>query len=139
MSFTGKEVELLEPEKEEFYTDFFQPNPVSPKRKSNILFSDNIGNIHITNKTLKKPISLRRKQLAFRLGTIDKDVTILGNRKLLEAFGEEIYNDKERYGQNIPSDFFKTNIGHGVSIDENENEIIDWCYKYLASKKNNKN
>jgi len=136
MSFAAKELELLEPEKEEIYTDFFQP-----KRKSYILFADNIGNIHMT-KTLKKPIikqSLRRKQNAFRIGPrpIYEQTTVLGNRKLLEAFGEEIYNDKERYGQDIPSDFFKTNIGHAVSIDENE--IIDWCYKYLASKKNHKN
>lgn len=140
MSFTEKELELLEPEKEQFYTDFFEPNPVSHKRKSNILFADNIGNIHMT-KTLKKPIikqNIRRKLNAFRFGPIYEQATVLGNRKLLEAFGEEIYNDKERYGQDIPSDFFKTNIGHAVvSIDENE--IIDWCYKYLASKKNHKN
>lgn len=39
---------------------------------------------------------------------------ILGKRKLVDAFGEKIYNDEERYGQEIPADFFQTNIGHGV-------------------------
>lgn len=45
---------------------------------------------------------------------IHKNNSILGKRKLVDAFGEEIYNDKERYGQDIPVNFFKTNIGHGV-------------------------
>jgi len=38
--------------------------------------------------------------------------SILGKRKLVDAFGEEIYNDKDRYGQEIPPDFFKNNVGH---------------------------
>jgi hypothetical protein len=61
----------------------------------------------------------------------------LGKRNLADSFGIEIYNDKERYGQDIPTDFFKTNIGHLVYEDPllNEAEILDWCYKYLASKK----
>ena len=42
---------------------------------------------------------------------------ILGKRKLVEAFGEEIYKEKDRYGQDIPADFFKTNIGHGVKLN----------------------
>ena len=107
MSFLGREVELLEPEKEELYADFFEPKPVSPKK---VLFADNSGNIHMTcqEKTLKKPIIRRRP------GPIIEQVSILGKRKLVEAFGEEIYNDKDRYGQDIPADFFKTNIGHGV-------------------------
>lgn len=53
MSFAiinGRKVELLEPEKEEVYPDFFESKPVSPSRKSNILFADNNGNIHITFK-----------------------------------------------------------------------------------------
>lgn len=139
MSFAGKEVELLEPEKEDFYPDLSEPRPISPKHKghkgtgvsrnSNILFSDNNGNIHMTfqEKTLKKPVIKRRP------GPIIEEISILGTRKLAEAFGEGIYNDKERYGQDIPTDFFKTNIGHGVYT---EIEIIDWCYKYLATKKN---
>jgi len=58
----------------------------------------------------------------------------LGKRKLADSFGSQIYNDNERYNQDIPDDFFKTNIGHNVYQDS-EAEILDWCYKYLASKK----
>ena len=39
---------------------------------------------------------------------------VLGKRKLVDAFGENIYNDQFRYGQEIPADFFKNNVGHGV-------------------------
>jgi len=133
MTFTiinGREVELLEPEKEELYPDFFEPKPVTPKRKdTGILFADNSGNIHMTfqKKTIKKPIIRRRP------GPIVEQVTILGKRKLVDAFGEEIYNERDRYGQDIPAHLFETNIGHGISI--NEIEIIDWCYKYLAINK----
>lgn len=113
MSFViinGREVEVLEPEKEELYPEFFEPKPVSPKRKNNTLFADNSGNIHMTfqEKTHKKPIIKRR------YGHIVEHVSILGKRKLVEAFGEEIYNERERYGQDIPADFFDTNVGHGV-------------------------
>lgn len=110
MSFTGREVELLETEKEELYPDFFQPNPVSPSR--NILFADNNGNIYMTfqEKTNKKFIFKRHSR------HIVQQVSILGKRKLDEAFGEEIYKEKERYGQDIPTDFFQTNIGHRVYV-----------------------
>jgi hypothetical protein len=40
--------------------------------------------------------------------------SILCKRKLVDAFGLEIYNEKERYGQDIPADFFTLNSGHGV-------------------------
>jgi len=92
-------------EKEEFYPGFFEPKPVSPKRKSNTLFADNSGNIHIR----RKPVIRRRLGIL-----LYKPVSILGKRKLADAFGEEIYNDQDRYGQDIPADFFKTNVGHGV-------------------------
>ena len=61
----------------------------------------------------------------------------LGKRKLADSFGLQIYNDKERYGQDIPADFFATNMGHDVYEDSpiDEAEILEWCYKYLASKK----
>ena len=39
---------------------------------------------------------------------------VLGKRKLVDAFGENIYNETDRYGQEIPADFFKNNVGHGV-------------------------
>jgi hypothetical protein len=41
------------------------------------------------------------------------NISSLGKRKLADAFGEKIYNEQERYGQEITADFFKTNIGHG--------------------------
>jgi hypothetical protein len=39
--------------------------------------------------------------------------SILGKRKAEEAFGRGM-NDKERYGQEIPPDFFKLNHGHNA-------------------------
>ena len=80
----------------------------------------------------KKPIIKKRPDI-----NIPHEVSSdLGKRKMVSSFGPEIYNDKERYGQDIPDDFFKTNIGHGVNEVEivDEAEILDWCYKYLASK-----
>jgi hypothetical protein len=88
-------------EKEEFYLDFFESKPVSPKK----LYTDNSGNIHIR----RKPIIIRRQGMS-----LYKSVSILDKRKLADAFGEEIYNDKDRYGQDIPDDFFNTNVGHDV-------------------------
>ena len=80
--------------------------------------------------------------------------SILGKRKLQEAFGFGTH-DKERYEQESEPDFFVNNVGHGVysnpkgsqdrmtqgtafsipTTKYDEDEIIDWCYKYLASKK----
>jgi hypothetical protein len=67
----------------------------------------------------------------------DDNSSDLGKRKLADSFGLQIYNDKDRYGQDIPPDFFETNIGHDVYEDSHidEAEILEWCYKYLASKK----
>jgi hypothetical protein len=85
----------------------------------------------------KKPIIKKRPDINIP----DEVSSDLGKRKMVSSFGSEIYNDKERYGQDIPDDFFKTNIGHNVYEDKfhlnenlNEAEILDWCYKYLASK-----
>lgn len=91
--------------------DFFEPKPISPKRNSNILFADNTGNIHMTfeEQPIKKPIKIKRRNLS-----LNDTPSVLGKRKLVDAFGFEIYYDIERYGQEIPSDFFKINIGHGV-------------------------
>lgn len=36
--------------------------------------------------------------------------SILGKRKLVDAFGIEIYNDHSRYGQSIPPDFFSSHL-----------------------------
>lgn len=38
--------------------------------------------------------------------------SILGKRKLGEAFGERIYDDQARYGQAIPPDYFVNHMGH---------------------------
>jgi hypothetical protein len=128
MSFriiNGRQIELLD--EPDFFGEaypWFEPKPVSPKRNinNNVLFADNSGNIH------KHVIP-----------------SILGKRKIADAFGSGMH-DKERYGQEIEPEFFKNNIGHGVYINPilsssknisstQETEIIDWCYKYLASKK----
>ena len=109
MSIVGRTVDLL---LEELYPDLFESKPFSkgPGVSTGVLFADNSGNIHITfqENTHKKPIIRRRP------GPIIEPVSILGKRKLVQAFGEEIYNDRDRYGQDIPADFFDTNVGHGV-------------------------
>lgn len=91
---------------------FFEPKPVSSaiKNKKNVLFSDNQGNIQFNIKE-----------------------SILGKRKLSDAFDVDYCADEERYGHIIRDDFFTTNIGHNV-IQEFD-EMLQWCYQYLASKK----
>lgn len=88
---------------------------------------------------VKKIIIKRRSDINIP----DEVPSDLGKRKIAISFGSQIYNDKERYGQDIPPDFFETNIGHGESQSDtilnqteiiDETEILDWCYKYLASK-----
>jgi len=128
MSFTiinGRKVETLDLylNSDSDYPDFFEPKPVSPKK--NILFADNKGNIRfdIEELSTEPPIE-----------NID---SVLGKRKFMDAFGEG-YDDLDRYGQPISDDFFKTNMGHSVFQKREEpidtEEILDWCYKYLASK-----
>ena len=104
----GREIELLEPD----YPDFFEPKPLSPKTKSNILFADINGNIHIHFQEIhRKPLLKRRSNII--IGNIP---SILGKRKLVDAFDQEIYKDKERYGQDISHDFFKDHVGHDVVL-----------------------
>lgn len=80
-------------EKEELYPDYYWYS-----KKINILFADNNGTIYISFEKKRK-----------------LDIpSCLGKRKLVNAFGLSIYNDKERYSKDIPDDFFKTNMGHGV-------------------------
>jgi hypothetical protein len=111
--------------------EFFEPAP-----KKYALKCDMDGNIHIEEKR-RKPI-IKRTPPANDIEL----VSMTGKRKITEAFGIT-NNDEERYGQEISDDFFKNNTGHSVvnrekfySVDlsNDENEIIDWCYKYLASK-----
>jgi hypothetical protein len=93
---------------------------------------------HITNeeKKIVKEGSVRKIIIKKRddINISVENSSDLGKRNLVHSFGLQIYNDKERYGQDIPADFFKTNIGHAESSLD-EAEILDWCYKYLASKK----
>jgi hypothetical protein len=79
----------------EYYPEFFEPKPISPKRKL----------------SEKKTLVIRKRASTEIIIDI---ISMLGKRKLSNAFGLEIYNDKERYGQEIPADFFVTNFGHGV-------------------------
>jgi hypothetical protein len=76
-------------------------------------------------------------------------VSALGKRRFQDAFDIAKFDD-DRYGQHISSEFFEANIGH--SVDKNvghnsiqkerktfsykeEQEILQWCEYYLASKK----
>ena len=115
--------------------DFFTPAPVSPKK---FVFGPNFPG----------PFKMRRE-------TNWRCVSILGKRKHNDAFEDE--SDDERYGQHIGQDFFAINVGHGVlpkddSWDEyirqegrrerdseskyDPEEVLNWCYQYLAEKKN---
>ena len=119
MSFTIKrrEVETLDLDLD--YDDFNSIN------NRNTLFADNNGNIHFDVEELHNDPHIKNNR------------SILGKRKLADAFGEE-FGDQERYGQKISDDFFKTNISHTVvqkrEEKNNSDEILNWCYKYLASK-----
>jgi hypothetical protein len=80
-----------------------------------------------------------------------KPVSNLGKRKFNDAFDSNTFDDS-RYGQHIDTDFFNKNIGHTVSQKqssekmierkdnikiysyEEEQQILQWCYNYLASK-----
>jgi hypothetical protein len=91
----GRPVELLEP-------NFFEPKPVNKISFAYINY----------NSTIKRtPIIKRKSNINYR-----NIPSVLSKRKLVDAFGEKIYKDEYRYGQEIPADFFNTNIGHGVYI-----------------------
>ena len=61
---------------------------------------------------IRRPI-IRRKYCKDDLNNIP---SLLDKRKLVESFGLEIYNERDRYGQDIPLDFFEKNIGHNVPV-----------------------
>ena len=126
MSFViinGRELEVLDTN----YPDFFEPKPVSPKNKKNILFAQANGTIYFPEEEILP--------------------SVLGKRKFVDTFGDN-YGDEQRYGQLIGTDFFKNNVGHGVyqKVEDVENmdkrekasfdpdEILNWCYKYLEKK-----
>jgi len=70
--------------------------------------------------------------------------SVLSKRKFEEAFGSETFDD-ERYQQHIANDFFVKSQGHNVDYKVSNktvinaiydvDELLDWCNKYLASKK----
>jgi hypothetical protein len=80
-----------------------------------------------------------------------KPVSILGKRNFNDAFEYKTFDDS-RYGQHISSDFFQTNVGHSVIEEQSheqeirrkddvkifsnkeEQDILQWCQNYLASK-----
>ena len=71
-----------------------------------------------------------------------KPVSILGKRKFNNAFHEQTFDDS-RYGQHIDINFFDKNVGHSVIerkddvkifSNKEEQDILQWCQNYLASK-----
>jgi hypothetical protein len=70
--------------------------------------------------------------------------SVLGKRKYDSSFDNETFDD-ERYGQRINNDYFEKSMGHGVHFEPIEkklinsiyevDELLEWCEKYLASKK----
>jgi hypothetical protein len=68
-------------------------------------------------------------------------VSALGKRRFQDAFDIAKFDD-DRYGQHISSNFFEANVGHNSIQKEvktfsykEEQEILQWCECYLASKK----
>lgn len=123
--------------------EFFEPMPYSPKKKSsNMFFVETSSKIHIKfedNKSAPLQLPIRRKPIIRRrFGNYFQTVSILGKRKLEDTFGVGM-NDKERYGQEIPPDFFKTNVGHNTISKETyanssnnsyETQLNYWREKY---------
>lgn len=80
----------------------------------------------------------------------EKQIEILEIKTCKSVLGKRKFNnvcdfDDARYGQHIGSNFFDTNVGHNYIyekekklVDKNakskEQEILEWCKQYLASK-----
>jgi hypothetical protein len=74
----------------------------------------------------RKPVLKRKHQYN------ENVISVLGKRKLDEVFGAGM-NDDNRYGCEIPPDFFNSNIGHIVytkKSNEFENVLKYWYNKY---------
>lgn len=126
MSFqiiNGREIEILD-DIHPHYESY--DNPSGPKARSaqgncvydsvsspyKTLFVDTSGNIHIKIEEIRKtPINVKPHLVKKRYSS--ENISILGKRKLQEAFGVGVH-DADRYGQEIAPDFFATNIGHSV-------------------------
>lgn len=132
----SKSIDLRESERPEF----FEPMPLSPKKNvSNIFFVETSGNIHIKFEDIESTplrLPIRRKPIIRRRpGYKFPYVSVLGKRKLEVAFGFGM-NDKERYGQEIPPDFFKTNIGHNAFPKEGYIAPTNSPINYYETKMN---
>ena len=70
--------------------------------------------------------------------------SVLSKRKFEDAFDSETFDD-ERYQQHISNNYFENSTGHSVHYEVSNktvinsiydlDELLDWCNKYLASKK----
>ena len=90
-------------------------------------------------------ITISIEELHHPAATTKKNIpSILSKRKYEDAFGSETFDD-ERYGQHISNNYFEKSTGHDVHYKESNktvinaiydvDELLDWCNKYLASKK----
>jgi hypothetical protein len=140
----SKSFELRDSERPEF----FERMPVSPKKKpSSIFFVESSGNIHIQFEDIESPPIRRKPILRRRPQYYFPTFSVLGKRKLEVAFGLGM-NDKERYGQEIPPNFFKTNVGHNaftsrmdglitptnIPFNSYKNNINYWREKYQKKR-----
>jgi hypothetical protein len=80
--------------------DFFEPKPLTE-------------NIRIKFEEVKGKLDRRKPVIIKRSGLLEPVTSTLGKRKAEEAFKQGM-NDDERYGQEIPPDFFTTNLGHNA-------------------------
>ena len=121
--------------------DFFEPKPriTYANRYINTNANTYTNNQTFICKSCQQKLE-RRKPILKRRCYYQKQVaSILGKRQLEEAFGSGM-NDKERYGQEIPSDFFKTNIGHtvykNIICEDNiyKDKLTYWRNKYLGKR-----
>ena len=110
--------------------NFFEPKPIL--QNIPIKFED-----IESNSERIKPVIKRRTRFQ------EHNVSILGKRKLEAAFGRGM-NDKERYGQEIPPEFFKLNRGHNAFPSSISNTPITFKnlyedrLKYWREKYNSK-
>ena len=88
--------------------EFFEPMMYSKKLSTNVCIKfEDIELTPLQIPVRRKPVLRRQPGYNFPL------VSILGKRKRNATFNFAM-NDKERYGQEIPPDFFKTNVGHNA-------------------------
>ena len=116
--------------------EFFEPNSVSE-------------NIRINFEDVKPKIERRKPVLKKHIMSVEQSKSILGKRTIEEAFGTGM-NDKERYGQEIPPDFFIYNRGHNAFPSQmdgfitpanspvNRKNVYETKFNYWREKYNSK-